>query len=158
MLHFLVTLKKVGDLFMQIYKTKKFNKGWNGFSSDELTSRLNKVLVNQEASQGYGEFLNKNNIEEVKPESLTTQEWEDYQKTKMYERRNPLSGATPDDKGLIIKKEVEDAEKQNLKARTQATEVIENRIQNQLKSMGLSPDEYIYSREIVHSEEGNDED
>lgn len=143
---------------MQIFKTKKFNKGWNGFTADEMTSRLSKVLVNEEASQGYGEFLNKKNTDEIKPESLTSQEWEDYQKTKMYERRNPLSGAKADDKGLIIKKEIEEAEKEALLKRAQATEVIEGKIQNQLKSMGLEPEKYIYSIEIEKNIEGGDLD
>lgn len=140
---------------MQIYKTKPSRKGYSGFSADELTNRLNKVLVNEEASKGYGEFLNKNNTEEVKPESLTTQEWEDYQKTKMYERRNPLTGAKADDKFAIIQNEYKEALKIDQQNRKLRSEAIERQVVNHLKAMNIEPD-YTYSKEIIYEEEGGD--
>lgn len=125
---------------MQIYKVPKIT----GFTQDQLAQRIQNSLEHEQPF--YGKV-----IMPLKSEQEITERM-------MRASDNDPRNTTPDLKGEVIRKEIEESEKQNLKARTQATEVIENRIQNQLRSMGIEPNSYQYSIEYEKLTEGGDLD
>lgn len=142
--------KKVGDLLMNT--SNKFRQEQ---TPEQLAQRIEGSLYWQEvADKVQTEFAQKHpeNFKLVTP--LRSQQ--EVADRILRASDNDPRNVSPDLKGEVIRKEIEEAEKQNLKARTQATEVIENRIQNQLKSMSIDPSSYIYSKEIIYQEEGED--
>ena len=142
-------LIKAGDLFMtHIYPVKRFEKGWNGATPEDLAYRLAEVQLDVDAfKQAYGEFIQKHPLPVVKPESLTQTVME----------KNPLTGVSPDQKGQVIFNEFQDAQKADAKNRKASAEVLENRVQNELRAIGISPEEYQYSIEYQKEIEGGDE-
>ncbi|OGM77846.1 hypothetical protein A2375_01980 [Candidatus Woesebacteria bacterium RIFOXYB1_FULL_31_120] len=152
-------LIKAGDLFMtHIYPVKRFEKGWNGATPEDLAYRLAEVQLDVDAfKQAYGEFIQKHPLPVVKPESLTQTEWENYLSTKEVMEKNPLTGVSPDQKGQVIFNEFQDAQKADAKNRKASAEVLENRVQNELRAIGISPEEYQYSIEYQKEIEGGDE-
>ena len=142
---------------MHIYKTKSFDRGYSGFSEDDIAYRLNEISeFNQAVKEKYEEFSKKYPQPVTKPESLTQTEWENYLSTKEVMEKNPLTGVSPDQKGQVIFNEFQDAQKADAKNRKASAEVLENRTQNELRAIGINPDSYNYSTEYAREIEGGE--
>lgn len=136
----------------QIYNTKPARRGYSGYTADELTSRLSAVLEDKEiGDQVQRDFEQAHPKSYSKPEAWTEKEYNNFQKTNKFIKDNPLSNLPNDRKFEVMQAEYKKALANDKKARAQATEVIENKIQSQLKSMGIEPD-YTYSIEYVREE------
>ncbi|EKE05615.1 MAG: hypothetical protein ACD_19C00187G0003 [uncultured bacterium] len=129
--------------------TKSNRRGWSGFSAEELSARLEEALMTKSVAD---ELKEKYQPTYRPVEMPLASETPIARRVMTAIDNDPRTTATVEQKWDIMKSEHEAKIKEDKKARVQASEIIEGKIQSQLKSMNISPDSYIYSREFAREE------
>ncbi|EKE05640.1 MAG: hypothetical protein ACD_19C00187G0028 [uncultured bacterium] len=142
---------------MQIYETKTNRKGYSGHTADELTDRLSKVLEDTAIGQQIQkEYEEKHPKTFSKPENWTPAEFDNYQKTNKLISQNPLSGLKNDEKFEVMKAQYQIALIEDVRRRKELGEVIEQKTMNELRSINIEPNQYVWSKEYEKIEEGQE--
>jgi hypothetical protein len=143
---------------MQIYNTKSNRQGYSGHTADELSDRLSKVLEDTAIGQQIQkEYEEKHPKTFSKPENWTQSEFDNYNKTNKFIEQNPLSNLSNDRKFEVMQSEYKKALIEDVRRRKELGEVIEQKTMNELKSMNLEPEQYVWSKEYEKIEEGSEE-
>lgn len=125
----------------QIYTTKSFRKGWTGFSSEELTERLDKVLMNEEAAEAvYKKVIVDKHPERYKVVTPLASEQEVAEKILTADA-NDVRHQPVDQKAFGLRQDLmNDLKKQH------GTQTDWNKkTEDELKAMGIDPASYNYT-------------
>ena len=135
-------------------QTKSNRRGWSGFSAEELSARLENVLIEKSVADELKEQHQPTYRQVTMPLASETPI---ARRVMTAIDNDPRTKATVEQKWDIMKQEHEARVKEDKKARVQASEIIEGKIQSQLRSMGIEPNSYEYSVEYERLTEGGED-